>query len=322
MMDLTSLSYIGSDLRRPECVLATSDGLLHVSDWDGGVVLISPDGTHRRVLASGPFKPKPNGIAVTEDGWLIAHLGDETGGVFHLRPTGDLNVVLAEIDGVPLPPTNYVHQDGLGRVWITVSTRQRPRSLGYRPTCDDGFVILVDDAGARIVADRLGYTNECLVHPGDGRLYLNETFGRRLTRFDIQSDGSLTNRTTVTEFGPGTFPDGLTFDVEGGIWITSIVSNRIIRVGAEGQQSILLEDTTAEHLEWVEAAYQSGEMGRPHLDQKSGQHLMNISSLAFAGPRLKTAVLGNLAGDRLPQFEAPVAGLPMPHWHMRPMGTD
>ncbi|MEZ5581800.1 MAG: SMP-30/gluconolactonase/LRE family protein [Candidatus Competibacteraceae bacterium] len=102
--------------------------------------------------------------------------------------------------------------------------------------------MLLDDAGARVVADGLGYTNECVVHPNGKQLYVNETFTRRLTRFKIATDGSLHNKATITEFGAGTFPDGLTFDAEGGIWITSIVSNRVIRVEENGRQTVVLED--------------------------------------------------------------------------------
>lgn len=40
---------------------------------------------------------------------------------------------------MPLPPTNYVHLDAQGRVWITVSTRTTPRSDAYRPDIADGF---------------------------------------------------------------------------------------------------------------------------------------------------------------------------------------
>jgi sugar lactone lactonase YvrE len=48
----------------------------------------------------------------------------------------------------------------------------------------DGFIVRVDDAGARIVADGLGYTNEVQLDPSGERLYVNETFGRRLSRWD------------------------------------------------------------------------------------------------------------------------------------------
>ncbi len=292
-------------------MLAAADGSLHVADWRGGVTVIAGDGAQRSFLARGDFKPKPNGIAILKDrGWLLAHLGDGDGGVYRLRRDGDVSAFLLEVDGEPLPPTNYVHVDSRGRVWVTVSTRLSPRNLGYRSDCSDGFIVLVDESGARIVADGLGYTNECLVHPDSGQLYVNETFARRLTRFDVANDGTLSNKTMVAQFGSGTFPDGLTFDAEGGIWVTSIVSNRIIRIDPDGGQEVILEDSDPEHLAWVEEAYGAGTMGRLHLDRAGGRKLRNISSLAFGGVDLRTVYLGCLLGDSIATFRSGVAGLP------------
>ena len=83
---------------------------------------------------------------------------------------------------------------------------------------------------------------------GSGRLYVNETFGRRITSFRIGRDGALSDRRAVAAFGPGTFPDGLTLDAEGGLWVTSVVSNRLIRVAPDGTQAVLLEDSDPDHL--------------------------------------------------------------------------
>lgn len=315
MIALDQMVTLGSELARPECVLCTSDGILHVADWRGGVTLIARDGWQRTVLAKGEFKPKPNGIAILpKGGWLLAHLGDEEGGVYRLAPDGQIKPELLEVDGLPLPPTNYVHIDGQLRVWVTVSTRRKPRDLGYRADCQDGFIILIDTDGARIVADGLGYANECLVHPESGQLFVNETFGRRLTRFDVRPDGSLENRTTLATFGSGTFPDGLTFDNKGGIWITSIVSNRLIYLSPDGCQTVVVEDVDAENLARVETAFQAGELGRPHLDRSFGKRLKNISSAAFGGVGLDTLYLGCLLGKEIMSFPAPVAGLKPYHW--------
>lgn len=315
MIDIDQLEFIGRELQRPECVLAAAGGSVHVADWRGGVTVIAGDGVQCSVLARGDFKPKPNGIAILkEGGWLLAHLGDSDGGVYRLHPDGRLTPFLLDVGGAPLPPTNYVHADGRGRIWVAVSTRLKPRARGYRADCADGFIVLVDQAGPRIVADALGYTNECLVHPESGQLFVNETFARRLSRFDVANDGTLSNRTTVARFGPGTFPDGLTFDAEGGIWITSIVSNRVIRINRFGEQEVILEDSDPEHLAWVEEGYRTGTLGRSHLDRAAGRRLKNISSLAFGGPDLKTVYLGCLSGDSLATFRSAIAGLPPTHW--------
>ena len=316
-IDLDDVEFLGAGLVRPECVLCTKAGALFVSDWDGGVTRIGPDGGQQRILAPASAGLRPNGIALSRDGsFLIAHLGETEGGVFRLRRDGGLEPVLIEVAGEALPPTNFVMEDALGRLWITVSTPRAPRDLGYRRDLAEGFIVLLDQRGARVVARDLGYTNEVQIDPSGEWLYVNETFGRRLSRFRIGAKGGLSERQTVTEFGLGTFPDGLAFDCEGAAWVVSIVSNRVIRVDREGRQEILLEDSDAEHLAWVEAAYEAGTLGRPHLDRAASRRLRNVSSLAFGSPDLKTVTLGCLLGDSLARFRSPVAGWPLPHWEI------
>jgi sugar lactone lactonase YvrE len=315
---LEDLRFVGSGLKRPECVLANAAGDLFASDWRGGVAHLRRDGSHALYVGPGPagMALKPNGIALLHDGsFLLAHLGDDEGGVFHLRRDGRVTPWLRRVDGVDLPPTNFVVEDAAGRFWVTVSTRLSPRALGYRRSCNDGFIVRVDARGAAVVADGLGYTNEVAVHPSGQWLYVNETFARRLSRFALRADGSLGAKQVVTEFGSGTFPDGLAFDEEGHAWVVSIVSNRLIRVAPDGTPTTWLEEADAEQLAWVEQAFEAGAMGRPHLDSVPSHSLRNISSIAFAGTDRRTAVFGCLLGDRLTTLRLPVAGAAPTHWN-------
>lgn len=312
------LRFVGSGLVRPECVLANAAGDLFTADWRGGVAHVRPDGSQALYVGPGPagLALKPNGIALLRDGsFLLTHLGNDEGGVFQLQRDGRVTPWLLQVDGVDLPPTNFVVEDAAGTFWVTVSTRLQPRALGYRRSCNDGFIVRVDARGAAIVADGLGYTNEVAVHPSGEWLYVNETFARRLSRFALRADGSLGVKEVVTEFGLGTFPDGLAFDEEGHAWVVSIVSNRLIRVAPDGQCTVWLEEADAAHLAWVEQAFEAGTMGRPHLDGAPSRSLRNISSIAFAGSDRRTAVLGCLLGDTLATLRLPVAGVRPVHWH-------
>ena len=49
-VDKTAIQYIGSDLQRPECILAERDGTLWAADARGGVVRLSPEG-RQQVIA-------------------------------------------------------------------------------------------------------------------------------------------------------------------------------------------------------------------------------------------------------------------------------
>ena len=315
---LESLIFVGRGLNRPECILSTVHGDLYAADWRGGVAHLLPNGEQRlyRGLAPDGRDLRPNGISLQADGsFLIADLGEEEGGVFRLKRDGEVSVFLDHVDGVDLPPSNFVFTDHAGRTWITVSTRKTPRANAYRKTAGDGFIVLVDEKGARIVADHLAYANEAAIDPSGHWLYVNETFGRCLSRFLLKGNGDLGQREVVTEFGVGTFPDGLAFDVGGGAWVTSIISNRVIRVLPDGRQQLFLEDSDIEHVAWVERAFQDNDLGRSHLDAVKSRCLKNVSSLAFGGSDLHTAYLGCLLGESIGCLKLPFAGHPLPHWN-------
>lgn len=315
-VDLESLVFVGEELNRPECVLSTANGTIYTADWRGGVCQINPDGCQSWFIArEQPFDFKPNGIALERTGhFLIANLGDD-GGLYRLSRQGDLEVVADAIDGEKIPSANFVLKDRIDRIWLTISTRLSPRSKGYRRDVADGFIALVENREIRIVADNLGYTNEVRIDPSENWLYVVETFGRKLSRFPLQKNGALGKKEVFTEFGEGTFPDGLAFDSEGGIWVTSIISNRLIRIDPEGKHQLVLEDLDHDHVRTVEQAFNAGTLGREHLDAIKSKRLKNISSLTFGGKDLKTIYLGCLLGDSLATFSSPVAGVPPVHWN-------
>ena len=209
------LDEVGQGLVRPECVLATARGALFVSNFEGGVSELAPDGGHRNHLGTGEPVIRTNGFALAPDGGFLCANLLPPGGVWRIGRDGVQEPFLTEVAGRALPSCNFVALDRAGRVWVTVSTWLEPRVLGARPDHADGVVILVDGGGARIVSEGLGYTNEAILDPTGAWLYVNETFGRRTSRFPVTADG-LGARETVAEYGPGTFPDGLAFDEAGG----------------------------------------------------------------------------------------------------------
>jgi len=79
-------------------------------------------------------------------------------------------------------------------------------------------------------------------------LMVDETFGNRVSAFDIEPDGSLTNRRSWATFGelPTAWrlndalaslvvaPDGCALDAEGALWIADALNGRVIRVREGG----------------------------------------------------------------------------------------
>ncbi|MFT4729517.1 MAG: sugar lactone lactonase YvrE [Granulosicoccus sp.] len=320
--------WIGNNLSRPECVVAHQSGLLIVPNWtlSGGISVISPTGNTHHIHSNYKRTLRPNGIALENGGSiLLAHMGETDGGIYRLFVDGSVEAVALTVEGLPMPPTNFVVKDSTERIWITVSTLKTPRASDYRLGANSGFIAVIEPNSndARIVADGLGYTNECVVDEQRGELWVNETFGRRLTRFQLggfdSTNVTLTHPEIITHFGAGTYPDGLALDEEGQMWVTSIVSNRILRVSRTGSVTIVFEDSDAGHLQWTEKAFVENTLGREHLDNAKGKYMKNISNLAFGGPNRNNLYVGNLLGDSLPCFATDFCGAAMPHWSV-PLG--
>jgi sugar lactone lactonase YvrE len=231
-----------------------------------------------------------------------------------LERDGSLQLFINEIDGLALPATNFANLDREGRTWISVSTTAIDREKSFKKSVADGFIALVDHSGARIVADGIGFTNENKVDPSGRWLYVHETMGRSLLRFPIKANGDLGPRETVTDYGPGIYPDGFEFDCEGGIWCTSVLSNRIIRLDSDGVQQLIIDAGDSDLVERAESAYQNDTFCRSMIDEGLHSPLGNCASVCFGGNDLKTVYIGNLHLDRLACFRSPVAGAPPPHW--------
>jgi sugar lactone lactonase YvrE len=315
---LSEVTFVGSGLKRPECVLATSSGDLYAADWRGGVAHIRPDGTqtlYTGTTADVPEGLRPNGIALERDGsFLLANLGTDAGGVWRLTRSGQVSPVLVEIDGNPIPPSNFCVCDDRGRLWLTVSTRLKPRALDYRRGAASGFIVLMDDRGARIVADGLGFTNEALIDPTGQWLYVNETYARRLSRFSLAANGDLGPKEVVATFGPGQFPDGFAFDSDGNVYTTMIVANQLVCIARDGAVTVLLDAGDPAHVASFEADWLADRLDYPMMATCGASPLKNISNIAFGGPDLRTAFLGCLLGDRIARLPMPVAGHPPVHW--------
>jgi|TARA_R110002072_G_scaffold3759_2_gene26819 sugar lactone lactonase YvrE len=284
---LDRISHVGQGLSRPECILAQKNGALWISDDKSGVVKLSPDGTQERIGALGGA---PNGIAMDKDGsFVVANI--DAGSLQRLNRDGASETILDRLDGRALGAVNFALFDSKWRLWVSVSTRTVPRRKAIDEPRPDGYVMLIDGAGPRIVADGFHFTNEVRLSLDESVLYVAETALGRVSAFDIGGDGTLSNRRVhgPDRFWPGALIDGITVDVDGALWITEIERNALIVLPAGGETVVVVEGPD-EGPTWFP------------------------TSLTFGGPDLRDAYIGSLKMDRLARFRSPVAGPPPPHW--------
>ena len=283
----TDFSFVGSGLSRPECIVAQPDGTLWISDNRGSATHIAPDGTQRLV---GTLGGKPNGMTLASDGTLLlANIAHRK--FYRLFPDGRHEVFLDEVDGRPVGAANFVGRDHEGRLWLSVSSRLENHLEALDRDVADGYVILIDKNGPRIVVDGLLFTNEVRVDAAGRWLYMAETRAGRVSRAPIHADGRVG---PAEVFGPdplqdGALIDGICFDSAGNLWVTEISRNQLYMIAPDGTGHLVFEDP-------------------------DGCILDHPSSLTFAGPDLRTVYVGGLNMTRLAVFRAPVPGLPLAHW--------
>lgn len=311
-LELTDLAFTGHDLVRPESIIARPDGTLLVSDGRGGITRIDPDGSQQFI---GGLGGEPNGLALLDDGSiLIANIA--VGGIQKLHPDGRVEEFLTEVDGVRVSSANYVFVDSKNRIWMGFSTREShwwPAAAQPRP---DGYIVLLDEKGARIVRDDIYFTNEIRLDVREEYLYVAETMKGRVIRFRVQPDGSLTDKEIVGPdgLGVGGAVDGFAFDASGNVWVTTVLRNGVGIITPDGDYHVVFEDANEPILATFDQKIASGEATPADMLATVGQTLQLVTSVTFGGPDLQTVYVGSLGMSSLPTFRSPVPGLPMHHW--------
>ena len=331
-VDRASISYIGHDLQRPECLLAEPDGTLWSADARGGVMRILPDGTQTFIGqkaddrfgaaaegSAGDLEDKythgtlPNGMAFASNGdFLIANFGTDLLEV--MSRDGATRTLYDRIDGAPIGKVNFVLRDSKDRIWITVSTKVNPWTAAAASRVKDGYIALVDKSGIRVVAEGFYFTNEIRFDAREEWLYIVETTGPHITRMKVAADGSLSRREIFGPANLGGYPDGIAFDAYGNLWCTLVMTDQLIALTPEGEKRLLLDDSSPASLKTFQEAIAGGKVTSELMIATRGTIAPWMASVTFGGPDLRTVYIGSLMGKRIPYFRSPVAGLPMVHW--------
>ena len=332
-IDRSAVRFIGHDLQRPECILAEPDGTLWSADARGGVVRLDQNGSQAIVTQrrSAHFADAgseatrylhgtlPNGLAFARNGdFLISNFGTDC--LELMSRDGSSRVLADSIDGEPIGKVNFVLRDSRDRIWITVSTRIKNWMHALRTDLADGYVARYDNGTFHIVADGFHFTNEIRFDAREEFMYVVETTGGRITRLRVDERGDLRDREVFgpSTLGKGAWPDGIAFDSYGNLWGTLVYSDKLFVLTPEGDMRVLLDEGDPANVDALEQAFFRNQVTEDVLFATGQGVAPWMASVTFGGPDLRTVYIGSLKGQRIPCFRAPVAGLPMVHWHERP----
>lgn len=203
------------------------DGKLWCSDMHAGeVITVAADGAVKPVL-SVPYAP--SGLGWLPDGrLLVVSMQDRCLLVWD----GETLRTHADLFSLAAFHLNDMVVDGQGRAYVG--------NFGFdlhqqkKPT--PAVLIAVEaDGAARTVAKDMLFPNGTVITPDGGQLIVAETWGARLTAFDLTPDGDLENRRVWATLADGAVPDGICLDEAGGVWTASPSTNECLRLVEGGK---------------------------------------------------------------------------------------
>ncbi len=193
------------------------------------VLAVDLDGTSE-VVARVPSL----GLDFLPDGRLLI-VSMRDGALLRREWDGSL-VTYADLTGLSRRPWNDLVVDGRGNAYVDNIGFDFPGGE-FTPA---GIIGLVTPDGAvRQVAEGLSFPNGMGVTPDNATLIVAESYGGRLTAFDIAADGSLSHERVWAKLPDG-HPDGICLDAEGAVWYADVPAKRCVRVleGGEVLQTV------------------------------------------------------------------------------------
>jgi sugar lactone lactonase YvrE len=201
------------------------DGKLWFSDIHANwVMTVDLQGRAEKIVE---VPTRPSGLGWLPDGrLLIVSMRDRK----ILRLDGTRLTVHADVSALASFDCNDMVVDGQGRAYVG--------NFGYdlfndAPQKPAELVLVTPDGKSRVAARDIQFPNGTVITPDGKTLVVGESFGAKLTAFDVAGDGSLSGRRVWAAI-ENMVPDGICLDAEGAIWVASPLSDEVLRVREGG----------------------------------------------------------------------------------------
>ncbi len=174
------------------------EGRFWVSDWVAHEIIAVDLEGKSEVVVREPSIPLcfdflPDGRLVIMSGRRILRLELDGSWAIHADLTG-----LSELGW------NEIVVDGRANAYVNAAGFDLMAGADFVPGT---IAVVTADGSARQVADGIAFPNGMALTPDNSTLIVAESYGRKLTAFDIEADGGLSNRRVWADLGDGV-PDG------------------------------------------------------------------------------------------------------------------
>ena len=231
MRSLDEFRTFADGLDHPEGVAVGPDGIVYAGGEAGQVYRVESDGTLTEVARTGGFLL---GLAVDSDGLVYAcDIGRRE--VVRVDPgTGSVETYSAGAPGAPLRNPNWPVFDDHGNLYVTDSG-------GWKS--DDGHVVVIAPGGATSIwsPDVARFPNGACLSADGTALFVIESTHPGVSRIPIEPDGSAGAPQVVCEL-PGSVPDGIAVDEQGGLYVACYRPDRVYYVDPAGNVEVFADD--------------------------------------------------------------------------------
>jgi gluconolactonase len=237
----TKVQVLKQDLNGTEGPIALPDGSVIFSEINANrTIRIDKDGNFSTFLEN---TGGTTGVAFDRQGRLVAAVvpwGSTKFAVIH--PESAKKVVVDNYDGKPFGRPNDLTIARNGGIYFTDSANAQPKPPDPLPLPAAFYYLPPNSTKAVQILTDVRFPNGVILSRDEKVLYLNNSQGEYLIAFDVQRDGSLTNRRNFAKYD-GVKPnaagvaasgaDGITIDSQGRLYVAA--SNGVQVFSPQGQ---------------------------------------------------------------------------------------
>jgi sugar lactone lactonase YvrE len=206
------------------------DGRLWFADWVAQELIALDAGGRSEVVAN--VRSLPFSIDWLPDGPMLVTSGRQ---LLRMEPGGSF-ATHAELSDLSEHGWNEIVVDAHGNAYVNNICFDFMGGGEFAPGI---IAVVTPDGEARQVADGLAFPNGMAITPDGSTLIVAESFAGRLSAFDVDAGGGLSNRRVWAELGQG--GDGICLDAEGAVWTPAMQACVRVREGGEVLERIELD---------------------------------------------------------------------------------
>lgn len=215
--------------------------LWFVDFFSGEVARCDLDGERETVTR---VENMPGGLGFLPDGTPLV-VSQRDFKLLSIHPDGSTSLY-ADLSSHCIGAANELFVDDLGRAYVG---HHGFDFFGGAEPRSSTLLLVQPDGSVSQAADGLIFPNGIGLLPDGRTLIVAESFANRLSAFDVDADGQLSNHRTFAEVGDHT-PDGIAVMPDGSVWFGSPLTAAFVRVADGGE---VLDEVKTEGGRWAVA---------------------------------------------------------------------